>query len=83
MIIYKVRRIMKPYSSLIVLRAQTESPDINWHVLSQDIVTDDEIISDTYDLIEKDDAVYEVDCKKVTRGVDNIGQRNRNFLGAG
>lgn len=32
----------------------------------------DEIISDTYKLIEKEDAVYEVDCKKVTVGNDNI-----------
>lgn len=41
---------------------------------SQDIITGDEIISDTYDLKEIDDAVYQVDCKRVTRGVDNIGQ---------
>ena len=33
----------------------------------------DEIISDTWDLKEIEDAVYEVDCKKVTRGgLDNI-----------
>ena len=38
----------------------------------QDIVTGDEIISDTYNLIEKEDAVYEVDCKKVTRGGENF-----------
>ena len=39
---------------------------------SQDIVTGDEIISDTYNLKEIDDVVYEVDCKKVTKGADNI-----------
>ena len=38
----------------------------------QDIVTGDEIISDTYNLIEKDDAVYEVDCKKVSRGGESF-----------
>lgn len=39
---------------------------------SQDIVTGDEIISDTYNLIEKDDVVYEVDCRKVTKGGENF-----------
>ena len=34
----------------------------------QDIVTGDEIISDTYDLIDKEDVVYEVNCRKVTKG---------------
>lgn len=38
----------------------------------QDIVSGDEIISDTYNLIEKEDAVYEVDCKKVTLGSENF-----------
>ncbi|KAL8870256.1 MAG: hypothetical protein Q9174_003660 [Haloplaca sp. 1 TL-2023] len=41
-------------------------------IIYKDIVTGDEIISDTYNLIEKEDAVYEVDCKKVTIGADNI-----------
>ena len=40
--------------------------------LSQDIVSGDEIISDTYNLKEIDDVVYEVDCRKVTKGADNI-----------
>lgn len=44
----------------------------NAEVLIQDIVTGDEIISDTYNLIEKEGAVYEVDCKKVTRGGENF-----------
>lgn len=44
------------------------------NIFLQDIITDDEIISDTYELKEIDDAVYQVDCKRVTRGVDNIGQ---------
>lgn len=34
----------------------------------QDIVTGDEIISDTYNLKEIEDVVYEVDCKMVTKG---------------
>ncbi|KAL9037275.1 MAG: hypothetical protein Q9180_003812 [Flavoplaca navasiana] len=41
-------------------------------IIYKDIVTGDEIISDTYQLIEKEDAVYEVDCKKVTRGAENF-----------
>ena len=38
----------------------------------QDIVTGDEIISDTYELVEKDDAVYEVNCRKVTKGGESF-----------
>ncbi|KAL8801525.1 MAG: hypothetical protein Q9223_006976 [Gallowayella weberi] len=41
-------------------------------IIYKDIVTGDEIISDTYNLIEKDDAVYEVDCKKVTLGSESF-----------
>jgi len=36
-------------------------------------VTGDEVISDSYDIKEVDDTVYEVDCKKVTLGADNFG----------
>jgi hypothetical protein len=35
-------------------------------------VTGDEIISDTYDLKDVDDVVYEVDCKKVTKGSEQF-----------
>ena len=31
-------------------------------------MTGDEIVSDTYDLKEIDDAVYEVDCRMITKG---------------
>ncbi|KAI4142265.1 MAG: hypothetical protein L6R39_005009 [Caloplaca ligustica] len=41
-------------------------------IIYKDIVSGDEIISDTYNLIEKEDAVYEVDCKKVTLGSENF-----------
>lgn len=40
----------------------------------QDLITDDELISDSYDLKEIDGTVYEADCKKITIGNDNIGQ---------
>ena len=40
----------------------------------QDIVSGDEIISDTWNLKEKDDAVYEIDCKKITKKQDNVGE---------
>ena len=33
----------------------------------------DEVISDVYDLKVIDDTVYEVDCRKITLGTDNIG----------
>jgi hypothetical protein len=39
----------------------------------QDLITDDEIISDSYNLKEVDGTVYEADCKKITLGMDNIG----------
>lgn len=38
----------------------------------QDIITGDEIISDSYDLKEIDGTVYEADCKKITIGNENI-----------
>ncbi|KAA6406596.1 MAG: hypothetical protein FRX48_09651 [Lasallia pustulata] len=41
-------------------------------IIYKDIVSGDEIISDTWSLKEIDDAVYEIDCKKVTKGMDNI-----------
>jgi hypothetical protein len=36
-------------------------------------VTGDEVISDSYDIKEVDDTVYEIDCKKITLGADNFG----------
>ncbi|KAL8836939.1 MAG: hypothetical protein Q9170_002739 [Blastenia crenularia] len=41
-------------------------------LIYKDIVSGDEIISDTYNLVEKEDAVYEVDCKKVTLGSESF-----------
>ena len=38
----------------------------------QDLVSGDEIISDTWNLKDIDDVVYEVDCKKVTKGAENV-----------
>ena len=38
----------------------------------QDLITGDELISDSYDLKEVDGAVYEADCKRITIGNDNI-----------
>jgi hypothetical protein len=39
----------------------------------QDILTDDEIISDSYDLKVVDGVVYEVDCSMITLGAVNVG----------
>jgi len=42
-------------------------------IIYKDIVSGDEIISDTWNLKEIDDVVYEVDCKSITKGAeDNI-----------
>ncbi|KAI4129591.1 MAG: hypothetical protein LQ338_002165 [Usnochroma carphineum] len=41
-------------------------------IIYKDIVSGDEIISDTYELVEKEDAVYEVNCKKVTLGSESF-----------
>ena len=38
----------------------------------QDIITGDELISDSYNLKEVDGAVYEADCTKIVVGGDNI-----------
>jgi hypothetical protein len=50
----------------------------------QDIITDDEIISDSYDLKEVDGVVYEVDCQMITLGAVSIGEypRTRRTAGA-
>ncbi|OAL05053.1 translationally controlled tumor-associated [Phaeosphaeriaceae sp. SRC1lsM3a] len=37
-------------------------------IIYKDILTDDEIISDSYDLKEIDGVAYECDCKKITVG---------------
>jgi hypothetical protein len=43
---------------------------------SQDITTDnkDEIISDTFKLIDAGDGLLEVDCKMITKGAENFGE---------
>jgi hypothetical protein len=37
-------------------------------IIYKDIITDDEIISDSYDIKEIDGVVYEADCSKITIG---------------
>jgi len=39
----------------------------------QDILTDDEIISDSYDLKEVDGIVFEADCAMITEGAVTVG----------
>ena len=39
---------------------------------SQDIITGDELISDSYDVKEIDGAVYEADCKKISVGGESV-----------
>ena len=40
----------------------------------QDIITGDEIISDSYDLKEVDGTVYEVDCAMITLGAVEVSE---------
>lgn len=40
---------------------------------SQDLVTGDEILSDSYDLKEIDGVVYEANCTKITLGNETFG----------
>ena len=46
----------------------------------QDVITGDEIISDSYNLKEIDGIAYEADCKKITIGNDNIGPSSLDYL---
>lgn len=39
----------------------------------QDILTGDEMISDSYDIKEIDGVVYEADCQKITIGGETFG----------
>ncbi|KAJ9629537.1 hypothetical protein H2203_001911 [Taxawa tesnikishii (nom. ined.)] len=41
-------------------------------IIYKDLITGDELISDSYDLKEVDGAVYEADCRKITIGAENI-----------
>lgn len=52
-------------------------PRLNHHFLtlsSQDILSDDEIISDTLKIIDAGNGLWEVDGKMVKKGADNFGQ---------
>jgi hypothetical protein len=44
----------------------------------QDIISGDEIISDSYDMNEIDNIAYEVDCQMITLGAMNIGESSKN-----
>ncbi|KAF2148321.1 microtubule/calcium-binding protein [Myriangium duriaei CBS 260.36] len=41
-------------------------------IIFKDIITGDEILSDSYDVKLVDGVVYEANCSKITLGVDNI-----------
>jgi len=80
MIIYKVS--LQTFRDTASFSPVDCGPSVQQHYASryaltrpmQDLVSGDEIISDSYDLIEKDDAVYEVNCKKIIKRADNFGQ---------
>ncbi|KAI7524536.1 hypothetical protein KC319_g21139, partial [Hortaea werneckii] len=41
-------------------------------IIYNDLITGDELISDSYNLKEVDGAVYEADCSKITIGGENV-----------
>ncbi|KAH6850370.1 translationally-controlled tumor protein [Chaetomium sp. MPI-CAGE-AT-0009] len=41
-------------------------------IIYKDVITDDEMISDSYDLKEVDGVVYEVDCAMIEEGAVNV-----------
>ncbi|KAF2222550.1 microtubule/calcium-binding protein [Elsinoe ampelina] len=41
-------------------------------IIFKDLITGDEVLSDSYDLKEIDGVVYEADCKKIAVGGENI-----------
>ncbi|KAL9094979.1 MAG: hypothetical protein Q9165_002581 [Trypethelium subeluteriae] len=41
-------------------------------IIYKDLITGDEVLSDSYDIKEIDGVVYEADCKKISVGGDNI-----------
>lgn len=40
----------------------------------QDIISGDELMSDSYDMNLVDDTVYEVDCAMITEGAVSVGE---------
>lgn len=42
-------------------------------IFSQDIITGDEILSDTFKIIDVGDGLWEVDLKMITKGAENFG----------
>ncbi|KAI9838081.1 MAG: hypothetical protein M1819_006236 [Sarea resinae] len=41
-------------------------------IIFKDIITDDEVISDSYPMKEVDGIVYEIECKMITKGGENF-----------
>lgn len=60
------------------------APDLEIHVIreklftdstfSQDIISGDEIISDSYDMTEVDGIVYEIDCAMIVEGAVSVSE---------
>lgn len=46
-------------------------------IIFKDKITDDEMISDSYDLKEIDGIAYEADCAMIEEGVGDIGMSPR------
>lgn len=46
-------------------------------IIFKDVITDDEMISDSYDLKEVDGIVYEADCAMIEEGGVTVGKLHR------
>jgi hypothetical protein len=87
MIIYKVSTII---ARLPRLQFPTERQNIYFSVLvnaqytdilaqSQDVISGDELMADSYDMKEIDAVVYEVDCAMITESAVAVGEQHGSF----
>lgn len=51
-------------------------------IIFKDKITDDEMISDSYDLKEIDGIAYEADCAMIEEGVGDIGKSVLGLVGS-
>lgn len=50
-------------------------------LIFKDVITDDEMISDSYDLKEVDGIVYEADCAMIEEGAVSVGKLHTQSQG--
>jgi len=62
--------VLQPDAQLTACSRPMVEAKLTWP--AQDIITGDELISDSYEMKLKDGVMYEADCKKISVGGDNI-----------